>query len=160
MTLNLEIDEATHRRFSEAAAREAKSLSEWALDLLARAVPASGSANEPLSSKIDGLAWLEDGWLEGGGVAPARQNLSWLMDEVKREFPVSLEHPAVVPTEEGNVVFEWIRPKARIELEVNFGESKLELYATDVEADTFEEEAFDAGQWAAAFDRVTRILSA
>ena len=111
-----------------------------------------------LKAAIDSLSSLQDGWLEGCGVAPSRRNLDWLIEKVAKTFPASLSHPSVTPTEEGNVSFEWIKPAARVELEVNFAENRLELYATDIEADSFVDESFDMGDWAGAFVRITSLL--
>jgi hypothetical protein len=111
-----------------------------------------------LTSAIDDLNSLENGWLEGRGIAPDTENLAWLSEELIEAFPVGIEYPAVVPTEDGNVSLEWIKPAARIELEVNFIENRLELYATDLEADTFVDESFETGDWAGAFERITYLL--
>ncbi len=113
-----------------------------------------------LVSKIEELGALVDGWLGGNGVALDSENLTWLTDEVAKHFPETLEYPSVVPTEDGHVVFEWIRPQARIELEVNFDEQRLELYATNLTTNQFTEESFDTAGWSAAFTRVERLLVA
>lgn len=111
-----------------------------------------------LTSAIDDLNNLKNGWLEGHGVAPRRLDLERLSDDLIEAFPPGLDYPAVVPTEDGNVSLEWIRPAARIELEVNFAGSRLELYATDVEADTFVDVSFDMKDWAGAFEKITNLL--
>jgi hypothetical protein len=113
-----------------------------------------------LVSKIDALGSLVDGWLEGNGVAPRSANLAWLTDEVAKYFPEALEYPSVVPTEDGHVVFEWIRPQARIELEVNFDAQKLELYATNLTTSQFTETSFDTSDWNTAFSKIERLLAA
>jgi hypothetical protein len=113
-----------------------------------------------LVSKIDALSSLADGWLEGNGIAPSIANTTWLTDEVTKYFPEALEYPSVVPTEDGHVVFEWIRPQARIELEVNFGAQKLELYATNLTTNQFTEESFSTSDWDAAFSKIERLLLA
>ena len=115
--------------------------------------------NFRITREIDQLAQLADGWLEGGGKAPKASNLEWLAGEMADYFP-SIDYPSVVPTEEGNVVFEWIRPQARIELEVNFADDLLELYATDLAKDDFREETFPKGDWTPAFGKVTGLLGA
>jgi hypothetical protein len=66
----------------------------------------------PLVSGIDKLSTLADGWLEGSGVAPKPDDLNWLTNEVSKSFPESLAYPSVAPSEEGNVIFEWILPYA------------------------------------------------
>lgn len=113
-----------------------------------------------LVSKIDALSSLSNGWLEGNGIAPSSANISWLTDEVAKYFPEALEYPSVVPTDDGNVVFEWIRPQARIGLEVNFDARKLELYATNLTTNQFTEESFATSDWNAAFSKVERLLVA
>ena len=111
-----------------------------------------------LVSAIDALSSLQAGWLEGHGVAPSRLDLERLSDDLIEAFPPGIAYPAVVPTEDGNVSLEWIRPAARIELEVNFAGGRLELYATDLEADTFVAESFDIKDWAGAFEKITNLL--
>ena len=111
-----------------------------------------------LVSAIDGLTELRDGWLEGHGVAPDAGNLSRLSEQLVGVFPPGLSYPAVVPTEDGNVSLEWIKPTARIELEVNFAEHRLELYATDVASDLFVDESFPEDDWAGAFGRISQLL--
>ncbi len=112
-----------------------------------------------LVSAIDALADLPAGWLEGQGVAPGGENLNWLSNEVGRTFPDSLTYPSVVPTEEGHVIFEWILPHARIELEVNFSEDQLELYATNLNTKQFTERSFGKGQWSEAFAAIRQLIS-
>jgi hypothetical protein len=111
-----------------------------------------------LVSAIDDLSNLKDGWLEGRGVAPDRLKLERLSDDLVEVFPPGIDYPAVVPTEDGNVSLEWIKPAARVELEVNFAENRLELYATDIETDTFVEKSFDMADWSGAFGQVTTLL--
>lgn len=113
----------------------------------------------PLVSLIDKLSGLAKGWMDGTGVAPKADDLNWLSNEVAKAFPEALEYPSVAPSEEGNVIFEWIRPHARIELEFNFADSKLELYATHPKAEGFVEEIFEIAQWNKAFGRVAALLS-
>ncbi len=111
-----------------------------------------------LTSAIDDLNGLENGWLEGHGVAPDPANLARLTEELIDAFPQGIDYPAVVPTEDGNVSLEWIKPSARIELEVNFADGRLELYATDIQTDTFVDDSFDMGDWAGAFVKITSLL--
>ena len=114
--------------------------------------------HDKLVSGIDGLMDLENGWLDGGGIAPEAVHLSALIDEMVRSFPADLEYPAVVPTEDANVVFEWILPHARIELEVNFADQQLELYATNLKTNQFVEETYPQDGWADAFAKVSTLL--
>ena len=65
-----------------------------------------------------------------------------------------------MPTEEGNVVFEWVRDLSRIELEINFADKRLELYATSLKANQFVEETYPPDGWADALEKVTALLAA
>jgi len=115
-------------------------------------------AHYKLTAGVEALTSLKDGWLEGHGVAPNSEHLNWLSNEMAKVFPDSLEYPAVVPTEDGNVVFEWIRPQARIELEVNFAGQKLELYSTNLKKNDFVEATYPQDGWAEAFAKVSTLL--
>lgn len=117
-------------------------------------------AHYKLTSEIESLASLKHGWLEGHGVALNTDNLNWLSNEVTKSFPESLQYPAVVPTEDGNVVFEWIKPQARIELEVNFAAQQLEIYATNLKTRDFSEVTLNQKEWQSAFERIAKLLVA
>jgi hypothetical protein len=91
-------------------------------------------------------------------VAPDRSRLELLSDRLVEVFPPGIDYPAVVPTGEGNVCLEWIMPAARVELEVNFAENRLELYATNIEAETFVEDTFSIEDWQGAFGKITELL--
>ena len=65
----------------------------------------------------------------------------------------------MVPTEEGNVVFEWIRPHDRIELEINFEDRQLELCSANLKTNGGGEELFRQDQWSDAFKRIAMLLS-
>ena len=111
-----------------------------------------------LTNAVDGLGQLKDGWIEGAGKAPTAENLAWLSNELATRFPATLEYPSVAPTEEGNVILEWIGSEARTELEVNFEERRLELYATNMLAGSFVEEQYPLDQLEAAFGKVEGLL--
>ena len=111
-----------------------------------------------LVSAIDALSSLPNGWLEGNGIAPKSDDINWLTNEVAKSFPESLEHPSVAPTEEGHVIFEWIRPHARVELEINFADQRLEIFSTNLRTNQFVEETFGVKQWAEAFGKVAGLL--
>ena len=113
-----------------------------------------------LVAAVDALRALPAGWLEGHGIAPEPANLRWLANEVVEAFPDALADPSVAPTEEGHVIFEWIRPEARVELEFNFGERRIELYATNLRTGEFVEESFVIDECDQAFARVSTLLMA
>lgn len=80
--------------------------------------------NYQLAARFDALSALADGWLDGGGIAPDKDKLLQVADSVVRIFPDHLPLPAIVPTPEGNLLFEWERP----------GEPSLDLCLADMRA--------------------------
>ena len=81
---------------------------------------------------------------------------SW--KEWSKSLPPGIACPIEVSDDDGNVILEWIKPAARIELEVNGRENRLELYATNIETGVFVEESFKAADLADAFQRVSELL--
>jgi hypothetical protein len=114
----------------------------------------------PLVSRIEKLGELKAGWLDGHGVELKSEDLVWLSGETEKNFPENFVYPSVVPTEDGNVIFEWIHPQARIELEINFESSLLELYATDLKQAAFVEKVFQFSEWPVAYSNINALLNA
>lgn len=113
-----------------------------------------------LVSSVEKLASLQAGWLDGYGALFPIETMSQIAQDLAQAFPAGLEYPAVVPTGDGNISFEWIRPESRLELEVNINEQKLELYATNVGGIDFIAELFEMDAWHQALERVTQLLPA
>lgn len=113
-----------------------------------------------LVSSIESLSTLQAGWLDGHGALFAIEDVSQIAQDLAQAFPVGLDYPAVVPTGDGNVCLEWIRPESRIELEANIIDKQLELYATNVGGNEFLAEVFDVNAWDQALDRVNQLLPA
>ena len=63
-------------------------------------------------AQLDELRLLQDGWLEGEGIAPPSAGLDWLHDAFDRHFPDEAPLPYLYPTETGGVQAEWVlRPE-------------------------------------------------
>ena len=58
-------------------------------------------------ARLDEFRNMQDGWLEGKGVAPAHTELDWLADIFERNFPDDLPLPNVFPSPEGGIEAEW-----------------------------------------------------
>lgn len=63
--------------------------------------------NYQLAARFDAFSNLVDGWLDGEGLAPNKEKLAIVSDQFVRKFPDQLTLPSVVPTPEGNLLFEW-----------------------------------------------------
>jgi len=60
-----------------------------------------------LANTFDELRLLQDGWYSGRGVAPDKQRLDEVAGKMIGHFPDKVPLPAIVPTPEGNLLFEW-----------------------------------------------------
>ena len=72
-----------------------------------------------ITSQLDELRSLEDGWLEGGGMSPPEEGLDWLAQSFERHYPTELPRPYLYPTEEGGVQAEWVFGVIDIEVRID-----------------------------------------
>jgi len=63
--------------------------------------------NSQLVTLFDELAQLEDGWYEGQGIAPDKNKLESVAQKFIDFYPENLPLPAIVPTQDGNILLEW-----------------------------------------------------
>lgn len=63
--------------------------------------------NYELVKRIDELAELKDGWLDGEGVALDANQLALIAEKLEAHFPENVLLPAIVPTPAGDLLFEW-----------------------------------------------------
>lgn len=84
--------------------------------------------NYQLAARFEALSNLNDGWLDGGAVAPDKEKLLLVADRVVRLFPDHLPPPVVVPTPDGNLLFEW-DGKGEPSLDVRLRDMNAEFHA-------------------------------
>jgi len=113
-----------------------------------------------LVSAVEKLALLKAGWLDGHGALFSSETIAQISQDLSQAFPMDLEYPIVVPTGDGHVCLEWIRPQSRIELEANTTDQQLELYATNVGGSDFLDDTFPLYAWDMALARVAQLLPA
>ena len=76
--------------------------------------------NYKLFNRFEELAALEDGWLDGDGVAPDKQKLVCISEILVGSYPGDIPIPAIFPTPDGNLLLEWQlpgEPSCEIDLE-------------------------------------------
>ena len=98
-------------------------------------------------ARIDDLRNLKDGWLDGEGIAPTEENLSWFSTTFETHYPSDLQLPFVYPTAEGGLQLEWSISPLEISLEVNLGSKKAEWHSLDSLNGQDEEETLDLSQF-------------
>jgi len=92
---------------------------------------------DPLDAgvRIDELRLLKDGWLDGEGLAPDPEGLSWLANAFDTSFPDDLPLPYLYPTPEGGIQAEWSLDGREIELEIDLKTREGECRSCDAEGD-------------------------
>lgn len=96
---------------------------------------------DPLDTalRLEQLALLQDGWLDGEGKAPAKDKLDWLAEAFDNNFDSDLPLPYLYPTAEGGVQAEWNLPDRSITLEIDLNTQQGEYQALNLKDQTCNE---------------------
>jgi hypothetical protein len=87
--------------------------------------PSAMQRDDQIASRLDEIGALADGWHDKKGVALDRKKLSAVYECLVGHYPENLPLPAIVPTPEGNLLFEWKGP----------GDPSLDLHLETLTAD-------------------------
>ena len=83
-------------------------------------------------ARLEGLAELKDGWLDGQGKALDANALRELAAAFDRHYDARLPLPYLYPTAEGNVQGEWTLPNGwEVSLEVELSSGQCEFQAVN-----------------------------
>ena len=97
-----------------------------------KTLPLSHQLSYQLSAKFGALAALENGWLEGQGLAPDKSQLALVEEKFVADYPENLGFPFIVPTPEGNLLFEWDAPGSpSVDLELASMNAQFHAFAPD-----------------------------
>lgn len=69
--------------------------------------------------RLDEIAELKDGWLDGNGVAPNPEKLRLLAKAFDNSFKADLQLPHLYPTPEGGIQAEWSLDDWEVTLDIN-----------------------------------------
>jgi len=97
-------------------------------DLLQKVVSTESLEVQPdyqLASRLDELRALENGWLDGKGIAPDQRKLDFIAARMIGRYPENVTLPDIIPTPEGNILFEWDA----------VGEPSLDVRLTDLKGE-------------------------
>ena len=89
-----------------------------------------------VSARLDELRSLQDGWLDGEGIAPTHEGLDWLSRAFDQHYPDDLPLPYLYPMEEGGIQAEWSLGYYEIILEIDLESHMGDWDALDTETDT------------------------
>lgn len=102
--------------------------------------------------QLNNLRDMQDGWLDGDGLAPSKEGINWLADQFDENFPSNILLPHVFPTLEGGVEMEWSHGRNAIFLEIDLLSHKGDWLWFDRDSDeSYEKELdlndFDSWEW-------------
>ncbi len=88
-----------------------------------------------VSERIEEISKLEDGWLNGEGKSPAKENLIWFTNIFEDNFKSSLALPYLYPTIDGGLQAEWSSLKSDISLKINLETKTAIIHILDLSND-------------------------
>ena len=88
-----------------------------------------------IDARLDELRSLQDGWLEGKGVAPSSTGLEWFSSAFNLGYLDDLPLPYLYPTVEGNIQAEWSLKPHEISLEVDLESHAAEWHGLHLISD-------------------------
>ena len=106
--------------------------------------PSSSTEDSPsVTSQLDELRTMKDGWYEGEGLAPSHEGLDWLNSVFPREYDRNLPSPRIYPTFDGYVQLEWMVGRNDASLEVDLSKRLGYWHNLNLETDIDEERLLD-----------------
>ena len=104
---------------------------------------------EPLDAldvpaRLEGLALLRDGWLDGEGVKLDAAALSWLSKTWGEQWPEDVPLPYAYPTQTGGLQLEWSTPVSSISVEIDLTKRSADVLSSRTsDGEVVEELALD-----------------
>ncbi|HWR31183.1 MAG TPA: hypothetical protein VN631_15250 [Negativicutes bacterium] len=95
--------------------------------------------------RLDELRSLNDGWLNGVGIAPRKDGLDWLSSCFNTYYPYDIRLPYVYPTAEGGIQAEWSINNVESSLEIDLASHKAEWYSLNLVTKEESYEMIDLG---------------
>lgn len=96
--------------------------------------------------RIEELAELQDGWLDGRGIAPPAVGLRWLSDAMQDSYSNELRLPYLYPTPEGGIRAEWTASDWEISLDIDLHTRVASYQALRLSTDALDEAELDLNQ--------------
>lgn len=113
-----------------------------------------------IATRLDEIAALADGWHDGTGVAPDPDKLAVVFESLVGHYPENLPLPIIVPTSEGNLLFEW-KGTGDPSLDISLDTQRGDFHVLGDQGDDIEA-SFDlhsSEDWNLLFEFLTRHLT-
>lgn len=115
-----------------------------------------------ITLRLEELAQIQSGWLDGIGVSLNKQGLQWLAAAIEANYSADLPLPHLFPTAEGRIRAEWSLGNREISLEIDIENKVGEWHELDLDTDTDNELSitFDSEKgWETINNRLSLIQS-
>jgi len=96
-----------------------------------------------VSGRIEELRLIENGWLDGDGLAMDKEGLNWFSKSFEENFSPELPRPYIFPLPDGGIQMEWNNTKYSANLELNLVDKKAEYYCITKQTKEIYEEDLD-----------------
>jgi hypothetical protein len=102
------------------------------------------TALDPLDTmlRLGELGELADGWLNGKGKAPTKENLSWFQAAFESNFGPDLPLPYLYPTPEAGIQAEWSMGIWEASLDINFNNKTGYFHALNLSDESERQDTF------------------
>ena len=113
-----------------------------------------------ISSRIEELRLLKDGWLEGSGKGLSPEGLEWLAKSFSQQFPDDLPLPHLYPMAKGGVQAEWTLGPAEVTLEIDLETRQGDWHLLNTETDAEDSrmlELEEADDWRWFTEEIQRL---
>lgn len=110
--------------------------------------------------QLDELRALEDGWLNGEGIALPADGLDWLAAGFEKHYPEELPLPHIYPTPTGGAQLEWTLGSHEVNVEVDLTKGTGEWHKLDVSSGRDEMDSLDLTDphgWSTLRERIGRL---
>ena len=125
---------------------------------VSKASGVSGLAN--FSSRLNELRTLENGWLDGKGLAPSSTGLDWLGQRLESHYSNGLPQPFLYPTAEGGVQIEWSIGGCEASLEIDLASHQGQWHCLNLKTadDSFRDVNLDDNHdWAVLIQEIRQL---
>jgi hypothetical protein len=116
-----------------------------------------------IPSRLEELSNLDNGWLNGEGIALKKEHLNWFSDIFEENYESSLPLPYLYPTIDGGVQAEWAMEDYDISLKVDLNKKSGFYQSLKHSTDDVIEATFDLSQnadWQSLNQKLVDIFKA
>ncbi|WP_186096745.1 hypothetical protein [Burkholderia gladioli] len=104
--------------------------------------------NHAIATRFDEISQLENGWFEGGGLAPDANALAIVSEKLVAEYPDKLPLPLIAPKQDGNLLLEWAAAEGDPSLDIDLNSAQASFHAFAANGGDVERDFnLDAGGW-------------